>query len=392
MHAPARTSPVRIEQTLDAAERALRGLRVLALPAPRPDAGGADAGGSRDLDLYLYAARPGEAEVEADGAVPPSGFDVAPAFVRLGDVDTSGCAGRSLVARAVVEAAAVGLDAGAEPGARALLSSYVGALVEPCDEAETAGVGDFQAHPERAIFGGARLEAGAVPGVALFSQWLEDERSAAPRYGGFVASLVGIAGQQTPRGAPHWSSEPDVFDALRNSLTPRRESIDDLLLDFAVARAFVGDRSDERHVEDSTRFGPAGRVRFEWSVPVTSLPRRLAPARAVEATGASYVWVDLAAEPANRALGLALTAEWELPCLFYWAVVKVDRKGRETGRVPIVVQHGATRAEKSLVVDTTELSGLIVVGANLGNLQRDLPYDPDDPPAAHAWELTLRRE
>jgi len=81
-----------------------------------------------------------------------------------------------------------------------------------------------------------------------------------------------------------------------------------------IARAFVGTRSDAMHLTGTERFGDFGRVRFEWSIPFTSLPRRLAPTRPIDPTGATYVWIDLRSAPAGARL--AFRMEWEAPVLF----------------------------------------------------------------------------
>ena len=104
-----------------------------------------------------------------------------------------------------------------------------------------------------------------------------------PRKWRFVGlGLLALATQRTPAGAWDYKNEPDIFDILRATMRDRGSNLENLLLDFAVARAFVGSRSDGGHLGDVTRFGDAGRVRFEWAVPFASLPRRLAPlARAI---------------------------------------------------------------------------------------------------------------
>ena len=48
------------------------------------------------------------------------------------------------------------------------------------------------------------------------------------------------------------------------------------MVDFAVARAFVGARDDGQHLPGLSWSSGFGRVRFDWVVPFSSLPRRVA--------------------------------------------------------------------------------------------------------------------
>jgi hypothetical protein len=180
-------------------------------------------------------------------------------------------------------------------------------------------------------------------------------------------------------------NEPDVFDALRSTLKDRGGSLDNLLLDFAVARAFTGSRSDGAHLAGTEPFGAFGRVRFEWAVPFATLPRRLAPEQPVEPTGATFLWLDLVGAP--KGAELTFVAEWELGCVFRWSLVKVDREGAEAGRIDVAGIYGATRAERTVVVD--DLAGLLVVGVNAGSLDRSQPFDPDVATAPSGYLVTL---
>ena len=92
-----------------------------------------------------------------------------------------------------------------------------------------------------------------------------------------MPGLLAVAAQRTPAGAWEWSNEPDIFDALRARMKARAGTLDELLLDFAVARAFVGSRSDGRTSPTSRASATLGRVRFEWAVPFAVAP---APPRA----------------------------------------------------------------------------------------------------------------
>jgi hypothetical protein len=164
-------------------------------------------------------------------------------------------------------------------------------------------------------------------------------------------------------------------------------TFDTLLLEFAVARAFVGDRSDGAHLVGTERYGAAGRVRFEWTVPFGSLPRRLAPGAPIAPTGATYLWIDLGGAPLNAEL--TFVADWEVPAVFRWSLVKVDRRGAERGRVDIPGVFGSTHAERT-VVGLDELAGIVVVGINAGSDDRSHPFDPSEQPLMpHGYTVTL---
>ena len=45
----------------------------------------------------------------------------------------------------------------------------------------------------------------------------------------------------------------------------------------------------------------------------------------------TYLWLDLAGAPPDAEL--TFVADWELPAVFRWSLVKVDKNGAEAGRV-----------------------------------------------------------
>src|SRR5262249_8177300 len=150
-----------------------------------------------------------------------------------------------------------------------------------------------------------------------------------------------------------------LWDALRATLGARSPKVEpaDMLLDFAIARAFIGTRDDERHVLGDPWSGSFGRVRFEWAIRFDSLPRRLAPRAPIDPTGSSYVWIDLKGAPPGARL--VLRAEWEPPTAFRWAVLRIDANGREVSRVAVTAEQRSTSAERN--IDALDgLSGLLV--------------------------------
>jgi hypothetical protein len=390
VHAPASVPGAALLDSLASAERAMRAYDALGLPRPLPDGA---RGGDPAYDLYLEPGpRRGPAKLGHDLRDPAALFDTASAFAVIAApaaAGAGGCATASDAAYALAYAAAVRLDAAVEEGALAMEASYLASLAAPCAAEELEAIDAFQRAPERAITGGA---AGALDGALLFPWYLDDVYgTGAP--GQVMMSLLAIATQATPSGSPRYLEEPDAFDALRESLQLRGSSFDDMLLDFAVARAFVGSRSDGAHLSDVERFGDSGRVRFEWSLPYVSLPRRVAPLRPIEPTGATYLWLDLSAGPDRDTPPAEVTfvADWELPALFRWALVKVDKQGAEAGRIEVAGIFGSSHAQRT-VVDLGGLAGVLIVGVNAGSMIRNQPFDPDEAPfMPHSYTVWLSR-
>lgn len=362
--------------TLRHAEDALRGYRALGLPPPLPRAG------ASTYDIYLL---PAEARALTVGELTPSSdtWDRAAAFTILPPPPRDGCAAAFTVAQSLAHAIGLRFDGGAEDGALAMASSYLASLVAPCPNVELAAVDDFQRHPERTFAAGDPDR----PDGALLFPWFLDDHLGRGTPGAVITSLLALAAQKTPPGSLEWKNEPDIFDALRVTMKSRNSALDQLLLDFAVARAFVGSRSDGGHLGDVERFGAFGRVRFEWSVPYDSLPRRLAPGAPIETTGMTYLWVDTSSAPPGSEL--TFVADWELPAVFRWALVKVDKNGAEAGRFDVGGLFGASHAERT-VVGLDGLAGVMVVGVNAGSMDRSHPFDPDEQPGMpHAYTVML---
>ena len=359
-------------------EDALRAYRALGLPPPLPR----DGVGAFDLHLV-----PGATPLTAADLAPSSdGWDRRSAYAVLPPPSRhAGCAAAFAVAHAVAQGLGMRFDAGAEAGALSMAASYLASLVAPCSSVETAAIDDFQRHPERSF---AAADPALPDGALLFPAFL-DEAYGRGAPGLVMTSLLALVTQKTPAGSLTWNNEPDVFDSLRAIRRDRQSSLDALLIDFAVARAFVGSRSDGAHLADVERFGDAGRVRFEWSVPFDSLPRRLASGAPIEPLGMSYLWVDTAGAPAGSEL--TFVADWELPALFHWALVKVDKSGAEVGRLDVAAMYGASHVERTLI-GLDGLAGVMVVGVNAGSMDRAHPFDPDEQPLMpHAYTVTLVR-
>ncbi len=383
VHAGPSVAEHAILRALASAERSLRVMIALGLPLPLPDD---PRGGDTRYDLYLVEGATAPATAP-DGITTGDVWDRASAFSVLPPPDPSaGCEFDAAIARAIAHASVLRLDAGAEASAIGMVSSHLASTLVDCALVDVAAIDEFQRAPERSL---TTLPGPDEPsGSLLFSHFLDDT------YGtgvptGVLFGLLTVAGQRTEPSALHFANEPDVFDALRSNSRALGKPFEDMLLDFAITRAFVGSRSDGVHLSDVDRFGDFGRVRFEWAVPYDSLPRRLAPLRPIEATGSTYLWLDLQGAPED--VEITFAADWELGVFFHWALVKVDRTGAEVGRVSIAGINGATHAERT-IRDLRGAAGLLVVGVNAGSIDRSHPFDPDDPPALpRAYTVTLYR-
>jgi hypothetical protein len=363
---------------------------TLGVPAPLSDG---RAGGSPAFDLYLVA--PGAPGLEgawiktARDDPDPAPFDRASAFGLLReDAPSTGCLRANLVARALASASAWSIDAGEAPAFRESHAAYLAELVAPCGAVTTALLDEFQAHPERAM---VAPESGD-PAVSIALPWYLDVALGSGAPGIVPTALAVISGQRTPTGALRWQNEPDLYDVIRSTLKARTppSSIADFWMEFAIARLFMGSRDDGLHFPETAFAGSAGRVRFDWSVPYASLPRRLSPERPIAPTGSTYVWIDLQGAP--KQTRLVFRIEWEAPVPFRWTLVRVGSDGAEISRVSITPQQKATSAEKNLdAVDG--LSGVAVVGVNVGDLALDDPFDPDHAPyEPHSYVLTVAAE
>jgi hypothetical protein len=390
VHARRGVAPDVVLGTLTALERASSSL-VDTVGLPRPLADGR-AGGSPAFDLYLVP----RGAPELDGAPvatarddpEPGPLDRASAFALLREDTPAGCVRLNLVARALASASAWGIDAGEAPAFRESSAAYLAELVAPCGTVTSELVDEFQSHPERALV----TPGSSGPAAGMAFAWYLDATLGSGAPGIVPAALGAVSGQRTPPGSFRWHNEPDLYDALRATLKARTppSSIGDLWTEFAVARLFMGSRDDGVHFPETAFTGNAGRIRFDWSVPYASLPRRLSPERPIDPSGATYVWIDLRGAPKQARLMFRI--EWEAPVPFRWALVRVASDGTEASRVLVTPQQKATFTEKNL--DALDgLAGVAVVGVNVGDLALDDPFDPDHAPyEPHSYVLTVAAE
>jgi hypothetical protein len=356
----ARAGLAAIEQAYERLVFALR------LPAPLPDYG---QGGSDALDLYLT--RSG-AELQVGYEDVAGDFDRAAGFC-IASAETGRLLERAAT-QCVAEAIALRLDAGETPDLRRGYATYLWLTTGAPTAPDLEAIDELQNRPDRAT--AARDLSATTAAGALTFEYLESKRGAAGP-GVLATGLLALSAGRTGGSAWLWNNEPDVLDVLRHSLGNNRAAFASLLGSLTVSRAFLGDRDDGSHWPAMAWTGAFGKVRFDWSIQFSTLPRRVASSRPIEPTGAFYLWLDLDDVPLGAALGVQ--AEWEHPVPFKWEIVRVDKDGRELSRLDVPYQETGTSFQQR-VVGLEAAAGLIVAGVNVGDTEINYPFDPDIAP------------
>ena len=355
-------------RSLDALELAYeRTVDALALPAPLADDG---HGGSDALDWYLEVSA-GELASERD-AVGSGVLDRAAAFcvsaassdALLAARDATLCLGEAIAKR---------LDPGETPGISRAFATELWWLTGRVSALDVQLIDDAQAHPERALAGRSAPSNGAA---ALLFDFLESARSSQP-IAQLSAALLSAAASSTSAGAYEWNNEPDVFDVLRHSLDEDTAKVATLFGEYAVSRAFLGDRDDGAHPPFVEWAGTFARPSYDWTIKFSSLPRRVRASRPIDPTGIELIWVDLDEVPIGVSLGFE--SEWEAPVAFKWRLISLDDTGREMARVDVPFQERG-RSSEGRVVNLTGVRAVLAIGINMGGVDLAHPFDPDQDP------------
>jgi hypothetical protein len=360
---------------LDTLERAYEKLVLVSgLPQPRSDRG---LGGSSALDVYVEQAGTmvtEELRVQQDAPL-LTAFDEAPGFCVLRLVKEASADELARWATLCIgELVLLRLDASETPHARRAVATHWWQMLGRPTAEDFRSFDDAQSKPERAYAKLQQDESSA--GAALLFEYLEQRRSnAAP----FVlsASLFALSAGKSDPTARRWNNEPDWLDVFRHSFREDRPTVAAALADFAVARAFLGTRDDGRHVPTLAWLGDFGRVRFDWVLTYSSLPRRVAATRPIEPTGSIYVWLELDELALGSVVGFQAT--WERPVAFKWSLVRVDKDGVELSRIDVPFQETASSVE-ARAADLEAAAALLIVGTNLGGVDLAHPFDPDRSP------------
>jgi hypothetical protein len=372
VHAARGVAPERAFAGLTALELAFRRLvHGLELPPPLGDEG---RGGSDALDLYLVPpdrTTPGFERVHAH-ADPArlGGFDRASGYCSaLADEPIHLERAATLC---VGEAIALGLDPGETPDLRRAFATELWWMVGHPTSLDYEAVAEVQSRPWLAT--ASRELSPESEGRAILLEYLA-ERLGAGNPADLSAALFSLSAQTTLLERAEWHNEPDWFDVIRHTLGGGEAKMASLLGDFAVARAFLGEREDGLHLPELAWTGSAGTPHFDWVIPFSSLPRRvrLTP---VEPTGAALVWLDLTGAPQGFTLGFQ--ADWEPPAEFQWVLVQVGEHG-ETSRLEVPFQERETRVEARLI-NVHDVRAIIIAGAHLERVGADHPFDPDVAP------------
>ncbi|HEY3666915.1 MAG TPA: hypothetical protein VGL19_12970 [Polyangiaceae bacterium] len=341
-----------------------RVVNALGLPAPLPDDG---HGGNDALDWYLDGAD--EPLTTAPDALGLGGFDRAAAFCvgssgedpALLERDATLCVGEAIAKR---------LAPGEVAGVTRAFATELWWITGRITALDVEIVDDAQAHPERAL--SARGSATNAAASLLFD-FLERARSSQPS-AWLVTSLLSAAANVTPPASFQWNDEPDVFDILRHSLDEDAGKMATLLGQYAVSRAFLGDRDDGTHPPFAVWAGAFGRPSYDWVIRFSSLPRRVRASRPIEPTGLELIWIDLDEVPIGVSLGFE--SEWEAPVAFRWTLVSVDDQGQEMARVDVPFQERG-RSSEGRVVNLTGVRAVLAIGVNMGGVDLAHPFDPD---------------
>lgn len=340
---------------------------ALGLPDPPPDSG---LGGSDALDLYLQSEGPW-LEVGLD-LRRFAALDQGPSFCR-----SSAGGARSLdrvATQCLGEAIGRGLDAGTTPHGLRAFATHLWWITGTPTALDAEAIDDFQAFPESASY---RRDLNPLSeGAATWFELLDSVRGR----GGPAAlaqGLLTVAASSTPPGKQRWNNEPDVFDVLRRTLDDSPAEFARLWSQWGIQRAFVGSRDDGTHLPRLGWAGEFGRVRFDWRMKYSELPRRVAATRPIEPTGSIYVLLELDDVALGATLGFQ--AEWETPVPFVWSLVLLDEAGHELRRLEVPFKEKATSTEQRLS-NFEAAAYVIVLGTNLGGVDYDHPFDPDVAP------------
>jgi hypothetical protein len=392
VHARGGTAPDKVLAVLSSVGEAWQAATWgLGLPPPATDLT------SGAFDVYLVGGGFSGAEADLAEQDPLASFDRASAFLRV-SLNLEGCALDTALARETAHAILWRTAPATDPATARAESSYLARLMVPCALEAADDIDVYQAHPEASVTGSLRgtssvelpdFPTGYADGASLFYWWLDDAFGNSP--GSVVRALWALAPTETPLGRARWAGRPNIFDVLeasfKNALTTG-STMDDLFLDFAVARAFVGRTSDADRMIETRALGEAGMPRTEWDVVWPKKPRSLASARSIEPTGAAYVGVDCrGAPPAAR---LRFEAEWEEHAKMRWAAVKLDAEGHELSAIAIPSKDRGTEAQFT-VVDLDGVVRVLFVGTNTGD--PFVAFAPsDETPEPHGWLVRIAEE
>jgi hypothetical protein len=276
----------------------------------------------------------------------------------------------------VAESIAVRLDAAEGAAARrAYAEAVLLRLAEPntiWDDEERSRAARAIAITQRSLVG--RDDASPPMATALFFEYLENTLGTATP-AGLLTGLYAISSQPRKPETSRFVNEPDWLDALRESMGESQVEFANRINAFASARAQLGKPTGP--LQNYAWLGQLAPLTYDWVLPVSTLPRRVASVRPIEPLGFVAVRIDI--DVPAKDLTLALRVEWESPVPFTWTVVKIDAEGREQGRLDFAFEPRVSFAEKHITA-LDETRSLLVLGTNLGGIDATHLLDPDHAP------------
>lgn len=342
---------------------------VLSWKAPLSDR---DLGPTTGFDVYL-SGTDGNWHVVGDPISLVSSWVQSSAFAVIDPRLARGCGLGFALAASVARAGIYAIDAAANDQLANATASYIAMLTSPCEQMVLGGIDSFQARPNRAVSHPWHDNGRGAMVLTWYLQQLHGQGVSVD-----LLHYLWSAGAQRVSGDGFMLyNEPDFIDSVGVLANSIGKKASDIWLDFAVARAFMGNRANGLYLTDSAFLGPCGAIRFEWSVKYSSLPRRLGPRFGVEPTGASYVWVTI--DNAKPGAGLGFRGDWETPDVFRFSLITIDAKGGVLERYDPVSPQGEGQVEYN-IEDLRGATGLLVVVTNTGSILQDIAFDPDNYP------------
>jgi hypothetical protein len=354
VHAPETIELETARRALEALESGYDTLLAAGWPVPVADGGYGDTIG---FDLYLQpgASRPVAAHVEAP--LSWALLDGASVFAVIDPVAATGRL-QACVIDGLTRAALLGQDPAEAPSWRRATGAYVSWLITGefgCDDE----VAQQQQNSWRGWITDAP-ESGS--GGALFLAMLSEREDGGT--GTFVRDLWQFARQRT-RETKWLRASPDLWEVTERALSNAGESLEEIVVDFAVARYFAGidDRRRGATHPSLRSLPPNAAVPVAARIGLADLPEHLPVALPpLEVYGSSYAIVDTAGAPSPTRLKIWLRGEYGVR----WSLsaVRLSAGGREIGRTTAP----ATRNPKSfLAVELSEEAhSVLLVVTNLG--------------------------
>lgn len=353
----------RARDVLRALEDTYRLLERTRWPTHLPDGG---YGGTDDFDLYLADDPPRSTDAFADTENSWALLDEVTTFAVM-DADVDPVALEACVASAYAEALLYSQDPAESLAWRRATADFVSWLVTGrfgCDEA----VAIQQREPWRSPIDGA---AGSGAGGAGFLAFLSERHDRGS--GAFIRDLWALARQNTWEGHGLRAS-PDLWEALRVLIEMSEDTMEELVLDYSVARWFTGDPPRERQAPEPVLAAmPRDAIvpyidTIRWAE-LSEYSEAADPP--IEPLGTGYVEIDVSGAPPNATLELWLRGEYGVE----WAMVafRVDRRRHELGRVSTPVR---LNTNAYLQVSLFESTDRVIVAVT--NFSSRLP-DADEP-------------